>query len=143
MLRLWDTAKVEITLRNARHAGKRRSASPSRRTRRRRRNNGRCNGVASKHSAARAASYCLALISEVIGKIGPDVYRIRSLSALIKRITAHCRDEIALRRARRRKSVGGCRVAESWPLPRTAEKAHNGASPLYGARGKVRRFALM
>ncbi len=38
---LWDTAKVEITLRSARHAGKRRSASPSRRTRRRRRNEDR------------------------------------------------------------------------------------------------------
>src|SRR6266487_4747804 len=38
---IWDTAKVEITLRNARHAGKRRSASRSRRARRRRRNNER------------------------------------------------------------------------------------------------------
>jgi hypothetical protein len=61
----------------------------------------------------------------------------------MKRITARCRDEIALRRARRRKSVGGCRVAEFWPSPRTAEKAHNGASPPYGRRGKVRRFAIM
>jgi hypothetical protein len=58
-------------------------------------------------------------------------------------ITARCRDEIALRRARRRKSVGGCRAAEFWPSPQTVEKAHNGASPLYGAGGKVRRFAIM
>src|SRR2546423_15098845 len=35
VLNLWDTAKVEITLRNAQHAAKRQSASPSRRTRRR------------------------------------------------------------------------------------------------------------
>jgi hypothetical protein len=55
------------------------------------------NEVASKRSAARAASYQLAIIGKVIWKIGPDVYRIRSLSALIKRITACCRDEIANR----------------------------------------------
>jgi len=41
------------------------------------------------------------------------------------------------------KSVGGCRVAEFWPSPRSAEKARNGASPLYDARGKVRRFPIM
>ena len=58
-------------------------------------------------------------------------------------ITARCRDEIALRCVRRRKSVGGRRVVEFQPSPRTAEKAHNGASPLYGAQGKVRRFAIM
>jgi hypothetical protein len=81
--------------------------------------------------------------SKVIGKVAPDVYRILSLSALIKRITARCLDEIALRRARRRKSAGGRRVAEFWPSLRTAEKAHNGAWPLYGARGKVRRFPIM
>jgi hypothetical protein len=34
-------------------------------------------------------------------------------------------------------------VAEFWPPPRTVEKAHDGASPFYGARGKVRRFAIM
>jgi len=75
--------------------------------------------------------------------MGPDVYRIRSLSALMKRIIVRCRGEIALRRARRQKSAGECRVAEFWPSPRTAEKAHDGASPLYGARDKVRRFAIM
>jgi hypothetical protein len=58
-------------------------------------------------------------------------------------VTVRCQDEIALRRARRRKSVGGRRVAEFWPSPRTAEKMRNGASPLYGARRKVRRFAIM
>jgi len=64
------------------------------------------NKVAFKRSAARAASYQLAIIGKVIWKIGPDVYRIRSLSALIKRITARCRDEIALRAHRRRTPVG-------------------------------------
>ena len=58
-------------------------------------------------------------------------------------ITARCRDEIALRRAGRRKSVGGCRAAEFWPSPQTVEKAHNGASPLCRVRGKLRRFAIM
>jgi hypothetical protein len=58
-------------------------------------------------------------------------------------ITDRCRDEIASSRARRRKSVDGCRLVEFQPSLRTAEKAHNGASPLYGAEGKVRRFAIM
>ncbi len=85
----------------------------------------------------------LAAIGEVIGQIGPGRLSHPSLPALIKWITARCRDEIASRCARRRKSVGGCRVAEFWPPRRTVEKAHDGASPFYGARGKVRRFAIM
>jgi hypothetical protein len=49
------------------------------------------------------------------------------------RVTARCRDEIALKRAPQRKAVAGCRVAEFWPHPRNAEKAHSGVSLFYGA----------
>ena len=66
-----------------------------------------------------------------------------NLQRLEPLITARCRDEIALRCVRRRKSVGGRRVVEFQPSPRTAEKAQNGASPLDGAQGKVRHFAIM
>jgi hypothetical protein len=34
-------------------------------------------------------------------------------------------------------------VAEFWPTQRSAEKAQNGASKIYGARSKARRFAIM
>jgi hypothetical protein len=57
--------------------------------------------------------------------------------------TDRCRDEIAWKRARRRKSVAGCRAA-AFSLPqRRAEKAQNDAAPFGGARGKVRRFEIM
>ena len=69
-------------------------------------------------------------------------YRL-SVRSSLKLFTARCREEIALRRARRRKCGAGCRAAELWPQQRRAEKARNGAAPFYDAPGKVRRFEIM
>jgi len=49
------------------------------------------NGVALKRSAAGAASYWLAVISEVIGKIGPDEMFSRK-GMRPARLRVHCRD---------------------------------------------------